>query len=90
MGLGSEGRPNDCRVTGGVPPALAGRSYHLVTRHANLTTAFWFSLRGTFVLTGVIFLAAAAVTAMTVCRPTLPPGLGRAARLGRDQHLPED
>jgi MFS transporter, DHA1 family, multidrug resistance protein len=52
--------------------------------------AVWFSFRGTFVLTGLIFLVAAAVAALTVCRPTLPRRFDRAARLGRDQHLPED
>jgi DHA1 family multidrug resistance protein-like MFS transporter len=52
--------------------------------------AVWFSFRGTFVLTGIIFLAAAAVAALTVCRPTLPRRFDQAARLGRDQHLPED
>jgi DHA1 family multidrug resistance protein-like MFS transporter len=52
--------------------------------------AVWFSFRGTFVLTGIIFLAAAAVAALTVCRPTLPRRFDPAARLGRDQHLPED
>lgn len=52
--------------------------------------AVWFSFRGTFVLTAILFAAAAAVTALTVCRPTLPARVGRVARLGRDQHLPED